>query len=55
MLRTIEGLPREFLTEENQAIIAQLTQQGLLDLTDTHLRLTGEGPLLVDSIASELA
>ncbi|MDG1071985.1 MAG: radical SAM family heme chaperone HemW [Akkermansiaceae bacterium] len=55
MLRTVEGLPREFLTEENQATIAQLTRQGLLDLTDTHLRLTGEGPLLVDSIAGELA
>ncbi|HBE96773.1 MAG TPA: coproporphyrinogen III oxidase [Verrucomicrobiales bacterium] len=55
MLRMVEGLPREFLTEENQATIAQLTRQGLLDLTDTHLRLTGEGPLLVDSIAGELA
>ncbi|MDB4544913.1 radical SAM family heme chaperone HemW [Akkermansiaceae bacterium] len=55
MLRTVEGLPREFLTEENKAPITQLKEQGLLELTPTHLRLTGEGPLLVDSIAGELA
>ena len=55
MLRTVEGLPVEFLTEENTSTIERLSKQNLLDLTNTHLRLTGEGPLLVDSIAAELA
>jgi oxygen-independent coproporphyrinogen-3 oxidase len=49
-LRTIEGLPLEFLSPKtNLAPIAHLVEK-----TDTHLRLTGEGPLLVDSIAAEL-
>lgn len=50
-LRTTEGLPLRFLSPEtNLAPIAHLVEK-----TDTHLRLTGEGPLLVDSIAAELA
>jgi len=54
-LRTVEGLPREFLLPENEAALIQLQSQGVLELTPTHLRLIGEGPLLVDAIATELA
>ena len=50
-LRTKEGLPLEFLTPDiNLNSIAHLVEK-----TETHLRLKGEGPLLVDSIAAELA
>lgn len=50
-LRTREGLPLEFLSPNtNLAPLAHLVEK-----TDTHLRLIGEGPLLVDSIAAELA
>lgn len=52
-LRTTEGLPKEFL---NPAInLSPLYAQNLIEETETHLRLIGEGPLLVDSIAGELA
>ena len=54
-LRTVEGLPREFLIPENDSSLAHLQAQGVLELTPTHLRLIGEGPLLVDAIATELA
>jgi hypothetical protein len=41
---------RTGITHFNPAPIAPLGEK-----IDTHLRLTGEGPLLVDSIAAELA
>jgi oxygen-independent coproporphyrinogen-3 oxidase len=50
-LRTTEGLPLKYLLPEtNLTPISHLVQK-----TKTHLRLIGEGPLLVDSIATELA
>lgn len=50
-LRTAEGLPLKFLSPgTNLAPINHLVEE-----TRTHLRLIGEGPLLVDSIAAELA
>ncbi|MDB4779316.1 hypothetical protein OAG23_01095 [bacterium] len=52
-LRTTEGLPNEFLLPEID--LSHLKAQGLIEQTETHLRLTGQGPLLVDSIAAELA
>ncbi len=52
-LRTTEGLPKEHLLP--QIDLSHLRAQGLIEETETHLRLTGEGPLLVDSIAAELA
>ncbi len=50
MLRTIEGLPNQYLLPETN--LSHLADY--LELTPTHLRLIGEGPLLVDSIAPEL-
>lgn len=52
-LRTKEGLPLKYLTPESD--LSHLKSQGLVEETATHLRLSGEGPLLVDSIAAELA
>ena len=52
-LRTTEGLPNEFLLSKIN--LSHLQAQGLIEQTETHLRLTGQGPLLVDSIAAELA
>jgi len=52
-LRTTEGLPKEYLLPETN--LSHLEAQGLIQKTKTHLRLTGEGPLLVDAIAAELA
>ena len=50
-LRTAEGLPLQYLNPgTNLAPINHLVEE-----TKTHLRLIGEGPLLVDSIATELA
>lgn len=50
-LRTVEGLPLKYLSSQtNLAAIDHLVEK-----TNTHLRLIGEGPLLVDSIAAELA
>lgn len=49
-LRTTEGLPLQYLPPETK--LAHLAH--LIEKTDTHLRLVGEGPLLVDSIATEL-
>jgi len=51
-LRTTEGLPKEFLLPGQN--LAHLKSQNLVQETKTHLRLIGEGPLLVDSIAAEL-
>ncbi len=50
MLRTSEGLPKQYL--DPKLDLSPLSDY--LELTDTHLRLIGEGPLLVDSIAAEL-
>lgn len=55
MLRTAEGLPKRYLIAENKETISRLSEQGVLEMTPTHLRLIGEGPLLVDAIATELA
>ncbi|MDB4436058.1 radical SAM family heme chaperone HemW [Akkermansiaceae bacterium] len=52
-LRTIEGLPKKFVLPESD--LTHLKEQNLIEETKTHLRLTGDGPLLVDSIAAELA
>ncbi len=50
-LRTAEGLPLKYLLPNtNLAPINHLVKK-----TSSHLRLIGEGPLLVDSIATELA
>ncbi len=54
LLRTSEGLPREYLREVPPDRLAQLTEEGLATLNDTHLSLTGRGPLLVDSIVEHL-
>ena len=50
-LRTSEGLPLEFFAPNTS--LASVSH--LVEKTATHLRLIGEGPLLVDSIAAELA
>jgi len=50
-LRTVEGLPLEYLPPGTN--LSPLTN--LVEKTTTHLRLIGDGPLLVDSIAAELA
>ncbi|MEN8775209.1 MAG: radical SAM family heme chaperone HemW [Akkermansiaceae bacterium] len=50
-LRTAEGLPLEFVASDTNLS----SMSHLLEETTTHLRLIGEGPLLVDSIAAELA
>jgi len=50
-LRTTEGLPLEYLGPETN--LASLNSY--FEKTGTHLRLIGEGPLLVDAIAAELA
>lgn len=55
MLRTTDGLPLEFLTAENSADVKRLQAQGLVDVFAERLRLLGEGRLLVDAIAAELA
>lgn len=52
-LRTVEGLPKKFILPETD--LTDLKEQNLIEETPTHLRLTGEGPLLVDAIATELA
>lgn len=52
-LRTTEGLPKHYLLPETD--LTSLKSQGLLTESETHIRLTGQGPLLVDSIAAELA
>lgn len=50
-LRTVEGLPLKYLVPNaNLAPISHLVEE-----TSSHLRLIGDGPLLVDSIAAELA
>jgi len=50
-LRTSEGLPLNYLTSgTNLSGI-----EHLIEMSDTHLKLIGDGPLLVDSIAAELA
>lgn len=55
MLRTSDGLPLEFLTPENAADLARLQAQGLVEISESALSLCGDGPLLVDAIAAELA
>ena len=50
-LRTTEGLPLRYLHPTQD--LSTITH--LVEKTPTHLRLIGEGPLLVDSIAAELA
>ena len=55
LLRTTEGLPVSYLNQENKPTLENLKSQKLATLTKTHLKLTTEGALLVDPIATELA
>ena len=50
-LRTSEGLPLKYLLPQTD--LSSVSH--LVEKTSTHLRLIGDGPLLVDSIAAELA
>lgn len=56
-LRISEGVERERLTAHppSETKLAQLAEQGLLTLTQTHIALTARGRLLADRIAAELA
>lgn len=57
-LRLIEGAElhwlQPLLSRKRQELIAELIDQGLLEKTKTHLRLTRPGLLLADSVIGEL-
>lgn len=53
LLRTDTGLPRHYLPEDVSFEI--LLNNNLIHLTDSHVRLSRQGALLVDPIAGELA
>lgn len=54
-LRTTDGLPAQYLGQEGLKVAERLASEGYVRLSDNRLRLIGEGPLLVDAIAAELA
>jgi oxygen-independent coproporphyrinogen-3 oxidase len=54
LLRTAAGVPVEHLCDVDPARIRQLTSEGLATIDSHHLRLTAQGPLLVDSIVEHL-
>ncbi|NNC90391.1 MAG: radical SAM family heme chaperone HemW [Akkermansiaceae bacterium] len=54
LLRTAEGVPTRYLAGLDPARIAQLVEDGLAETGDDRLRLTGRGPLLVDSVVDHL-
>ena len=53
LLRTDTGLPRHYLPED--VSFEMLLNNNLIHLTDSHVRLSRQGVLLVDPIAGELA
>lgn len=54
LLRTSRGLPLKFLTDPARPAVDRLQAQGLAVTAGGRLRLVGDGPLFVDSIAAEL-
>jgi oxygen-independent coproporphyrinogen-3 oxidase len=54
LLRTTRGLPVRYLLPETALAVDRLCKNGLAVIEEEHLRLIGEGPLLVDSIAPDL-
>ena len=54
LLRTSTGLPLKYLPANASDAITRLEQNKLALVENNHLRLIGDGPLLVDSIALEL-
>jgi len=52
-LRTSWGLKRD-VVEEKKEQVAQLEKEGLIELTETHLRLTSAGQLVADSVTEHL-
>ena len=54
LLRTDHGVPVEHLVDVGEERIEQLVSGGLARREDGHLRLTGRGPLLVDSAVEHL-
>lgn len=54
MLRTDEGVPRQHLSAVPKRQIEQIVSEGLAEWSNDHLRLIGQGALLVDSIVEHL-
>ena len=54
LLRTDEGVPLDHLASLPAGHLDPLLEEGLAERTDTHLRLIGRGPLLVDSVTEHL-
>lgn len=54
LLRTDLGVPLKHLAEVPLPAISQLVEEGLAERENGHLRLIGDGPLLVDSITEHL-
>lgn len=53
-LRTARGLPQHLITPQARTMLETLRDQGLLLITDDHIRLTRAGKPLVDPIAVAL-
>jgi len=54
LLRTTKGLPEKYLIDSPDGAVQNLIDNHLAELSDHHLRLINDGPLLVDPIASQL-
>ena len=54
LLRTSRGVPMSVFSPEAASAIVRFREQGVAEIADERLRLVGEGPLFVDSIAAEL-
>jgi len=54
LLRTTRGLPEKYLAEAPAGAVDQLIENKLAELSDGHLRLINNGPLLVDPIAAQI-
>lgn len=53
-LRTRQGLPEALIAPAQQALLRQLAEDGLLEISEGHVRLLRRGKPLVDSIAVAL-
>lgn len=54
LLRTTEGLPEHYLEASPAGEVAHLLEHRLAEIHGGHLRLTGDGIMLVDAIAERL-
>jgi oxygen-independent coproporphyrinogen-3 oxidase len=54
LLRTTDGLPTQYLSTSPKGAVQELTDNQLAEISNGHLRLINDGPMLVDPIAAKL-